>query len=81
MSDIVKTSYTLKIIAGFTDEDDRILTIDNPRSNLTWSDISANASLAANVLIGDKYAAPFSRFKEAKYVSSTVRYVDTENPS
>lgn len=58
----------LKLTAGFSDEDDRTITLLNPKTNLTASQINAVGELAANVLIGDKHAAPFTRFKEAKYI-------------
>ena len=76
MSDVSKSSYELKLLAGFVDEDDRTLTIPNPKSNLTWTDISAFASVAANAIVGDKYGAEFSRIKSAKYVQTTNSYLD-----
>lgn len=78
MADKITTTKQLKLLAGFADEDDRTLTIDNPNENLTWSDIETFASLSANVLIGDKYSASFSRFKEAKYVNTTLTLIDTD---
>ena len=54
MADQITTKNTLKLLAGFVDEDDRTITLDDPKENLTWSDISAVAALSSNVLIGDK---------------------------
>ena len=79
MADITTNSYQLKLLAGFADEDDRTITFDDPKPNLTMAQISALDSLAAGVLIGDKYAAQFTRFKEAKYVQSTITYLDTNS--
>lgn len=65
MADKVSTNYQLKIVAGFADGDERTISYENPRSNLTAADIKALDSLAAGVLIGDKYGAAFSTFKDA----------------
>lgn len=78
MADSTKTAYQLKLLAGFSDEDDRTITIDNPIQNITLAQIEALGTYAAPVLIGDKYGASFTRFKEAKYVQSTTIYVDTD---
>jgi len=78
MADQITTKNTLKLLAGFVDEDDRTITLDDPKENLTWSDISAVANLSSNVLIGDKFQAKFSRFKEAKYVDTTITELETE---
>lgn len=66
------TVYNLKLLAGFADEDDRIITLPNPKSNLTKADIDAVGTKAANVLIGDKYGAAFTRFKSARIVEGTI---------
>lgn len=79
MSDKVKTSYQLKLIAGFTDGDERTITVDNPKPNITAEQIKALDSLAANVIIGDKYGAPFSTFRDAGIQESTIVYLDIES--
>lgn len=76
MADTIKTTNDLKILVGFVDEDDRTITINNPKTNLTWNDIANLESAATNVLIGDKYAAKFSRVKTAKYVDTTITTLD-----
>lgn len=70
MAKTITTYNRLKILAGFADEDDRTITLENPRENITESDIQALP--ANNVLIGDKYGAAFTRFKSASYVSGTI---------
>lgn len=65
MSDMTKTTQQLKIVAGFSDGDERTISIDNPVENITPAQIKALDSLAADVLIGDKYGAPFTTFKDA----------------
>ena len=79
MADVIKTTNQLKILVGFTDEDDRTITIDDPKDNLTWSQVETLETKSANVLIGDKYAAKFSRFKEAYYLNTTTTNLDLEN--
>lgn len=63
--DTTKTSTQLKVVAGFSDGDERTISIDNPISNITPAQIKALDSLAAGVIIGDKYGAPFTTFKDA----------------
>lgn len=78
MADTIKSANELKILAGFADEDDRTITVSDPKQNLTWSNIASLESAAAGVLIGDKYSASFSRIKEAKYVNTTTTLLETE---
>ena len=71
MADTVKQSYQLKLIAGFADGDERTISYDNPRPNITAEEIIALNSLAKGVLVGDKYGAEFSIFKDAGIVTAT----------
>lgn len=72
----VTNTTEVKLLAAFVDEDDRTITIPDPRSGITGQDIENLQTLAANVLIGDKYGAAFTRFKEAKYVYKTKTEYD-----
>jgi len=76
MADITKTTQTLKLLAGFADADDRTISLDNPRNNVTEADIRSFETAAAPVLIGDKYGAAFTRFKTASIVNTTTKYLD-----
>lgn len=78
MADKTKTSYQLKLLAGFADGDTRTINIDNPRSDLTASEINAINALAAGVLIGDKYGAAFAELKDANIVETRTTYLDLE---
>lgn len=78
MADKVKTSYTLKLVAGFTDGDERTISLENPTNTVTPAKIKALDQLAKEVLIGDKYGAPFQLFKDAGLQESTVVYLDLE---
>lgn len=71
MADKVKDSYQLKLVAGFADGDERTISYENPRDNITAADINALNSIAADVLIGDKYGAAFQQFKDAAIVTTT----------
>ena len=78
MADITKTKGTLQLVAEFTDGDDRTITVDNPKATLTAAAINAVATYAKNnnILIGDKAGADFSRFKSAKKIAQTTKYLD-----
>ena len=78
MADKIVTTNELRILVGFVDEDDRTISISNPRSNLTETEVKAVESTAAPVLIGDKYQAAFSRFKSARYVEVTRKTFDLQ---
>lgn len=71
MADKVKQSYQLKLVAGFADGDERTISYDNPKPNVTAAEIIALNDLAKGVLIGDKYGAEFSIFKDAEIVTTT----------
>ena len=76
---IAVNTRELKILLGFGDEDDRTLTLQNPRENLTNTEIQAFATAAAPVLVGDKYSAAFTRVKKAFYFEKTtvtIKYSD-----
>jgi len=76
MADKVSTYRQLKLVAGFVDEDDRTIRIDNPKQIVTSTEVNALNELAAPVLIGDKYQAAFSRFKSAKIVEGVHTELD-----
>ena len=68
----ISVNTRLAILAGFVDEDDRTITVNNPRDNITENDIIALNAKAQNVLIGDKFGAQFSAIKKATHYR-TVR--------
>lgn len=78
MADVIKSRGVLQLVAEFTDGDDRTITLDNPKTTLTASAINNAAAYAKdnNLILGDKAAADFTRFKSAKKVSTTTRYLD-----
>ena len=79
MADKMKTTYQLKLVAGFTDGDERTIALDNPKATVTAADIKALDSLAAGVIVGDKYGAAFSTFRDAGIQTATTVYLDLES--
>lgn len=78
MADTFKTTKQLKLVAGFSDGDERTLSIDNPAATVSAAAISALDSLAAGVIIGDKYGAAFTKFKDAGIYETTTVYLDIQ---
>ncbi|MDO4424548.1 MAG: hypothetical protein Q4D17_02125 [Planctomycetia bacterium] len=77
MADTVTSTQSFTVVAEFDDGDNRSVSIDNPRENITWADVETLKQYAANVLIGDKNGAKFSRFSSARI---TNRYTLTLDP-
>jgi len=78
MSDIYKQSYILKIKLGFADGDTRTINLDNPRNDLTASEIYevSNFIKTNNLLLGDKYGADSSGILTADIVQSAKTTLD-----
>ena len=73
MADKVKTVKQLKLVAQFADDDDRTISLDDPKSTLTGAQIKA---VSGSALIGDKAAAAFTKWKSAHILEQTVVYLD-----
>lgn len=78
MADTITSSDTLKIECLFVDGDTRTITLNNPRSNLTASEITALEQVIAtnNLLIGDKYGGDFKRITKASRVRTQRTTLD-----
>ena len=76
--DTIKSSSELKMEFGFEDDDTRLITLDNPRTDLTKEDILGVATLARNTqpIIGDKGGAAVTGINSAKIVDKTVYQLD-----
>lgn len=72
----VATTSELKMVASFADGDTRTIAIDNPKENITLSQISEVATKAVGILTGDKSGAAFVSFSTPKYVETTNIYLD-----
>ena len=80
MADVTKTSRSLIIENVFVDGDTRSVTLKNPRSNISESQITdLNSFLQeTNILIGDKNGSTFGRIKKVTRRDSTTTYLDIE---
>ena len=78
MADVVKTSRSLVIENVFVDGDTRSVTLKNPRSDISESQITdLNSFLQeTNILIGDKDGATFGRIRKVTRRNSTTTYLD-----
>lgn len=84
MADVTVNKNTLKIVAGFADDDDRTFTVENPAASIAAGDSVAAAAVQDlsdyirqnQVILGDKTAAGFTRIKSAKVISGTTTYFD-----
>ncbi len=81
MADIVKTTKQLNLVAGFEDGDDRTITVDNPKDDITAAKLNGTLKNNATMtLIGDKAGAKFTGWNSALIVETTVTTLDLENP-
>lgn len=76
MADVIKSSRTLQLVAGFNDGDDRTLNLENPINGISAANINALSTYASGVLIGDQNQAAFQGFKSAKVINRTVTKLD-----
>ena len=78
MSDIVKTASLLNIECVFLDGDTRTITMKNPRSNISSSDIeNLETFMQENqIIIGDRDSSDFRKIKKAVKRETTTTYLD-----
>lgn len=78
MADITRTSETLKIESLFVDGDTRTVTLKNPKTAITQSEITAlDAYIRSNnLMIGDKWGGNFGRVVEVKRVTTVTKALD-----
>ena len=80
MADIVKTSANLVIECAFLDSDTRTITLKNPRSDVSSSDIETLETFMQtnNIIIGDRDSSDFRKIKQAVIRNTTTTYLDLE---
>ena len=80
MADIIKTASLLNIECVFLDGDTRTITLKNPRSNISASDIETleNFMETNQIIIGDRDSSDFRKIKKAVKRETTTRYLDLE---
>ena len=78
MADIVKTASILNIECVFLDGDTRTITMKNPRSNISSSDIENLETFmqTENIIIGDRDLSDFRKIKKAVKRETTTTYLD-----
>lgn len=74
-SRVVETEK-LSVVAEFTDNDTRTITIDNPKATIESSEVQALQTSAAKVLIGDLNGAAFSRLKSIDRIRDIKTYLE-----
>ena len=80
MADIVKTASLLNIECVFLDGDTRTITMKNPRSNISSSDIENLETFmqTENIIIGDRDSSDFRKIRKAVKRNTTTSYLDLE---
>lgn len=78
MADVQTNTQTLKIEGLFVDGDTRTITLKNPKSNITTSEILTLQTFmqANNVIIGDRYAGTFGRIESVTRVNEQRTTID-----
>lgn len=78
MADVQTNSTTLKIDNLFVDGDTRIITLKNPKQNISASEINAlqNFMQANNVIVGDRYSGTFGRIESITRVTEQRTAID-----
>ena len=76
--DTITSSRELKVVAEFYDADNRTLSLDNPKTNLTATDINGVIDWAKinQPIIGDKAGASLVGASKAQIIEKTVNKLD-----
>lgn len=78
MADRTKTETVLNIECVFNDGDTRTITLKNPRSNVSSSDIESLESFMLEnlIIIGDRDGFDFKKVRKAVKRETTTTYLD-----
>ncbi len=78
--DTIKTSASLVIECVFNDGDTRTITLKNPRSDISSTDIENLDSfmIENHIIIGDRDSSDFRKIKKAAIRNTTTSYLDLE---
>ncbi|MBR1645914.1 MAG: hypothetical protein IJ685_03955 [Selenomonadaceae bacterium] len=81
MADKFKQSQSLVIEIKFLDGDTRTITLRNPKSTITTSEIAEIETFlgTSNVLIGDRDSSDFSKIKRVVKRESSTTILDLES--
>ena len=83
MADKVKMSSVLSIEFAFLDGDTRTITLKNPRSDISSSDIEELEIFmqTENIIIGDRDSSDFRKIKKAAKREISTVYLDLDDKS
>ena len=78
--DTLKTSASLVIECVFNDGDTRTITLKNPRSDISSTDIENLDSfmIENHIIIGDRDSSDFRKIRKAAIRNTTTSYLDLE---
>lgn len=78
MADVSKNTESLKFDTLFVDGDTRILTLKNPKQNITTSEIEELQAFmrSTNIIVGDKDNGTFGRINSVTRVTEQRTYLD-----
>lgn len=78
--DTIKTSASLVIECLFNDGDTRTITLKNPRSDISSTDIENLDSfmIENHIIIGDRDSSDFRKIRKAAIRNTTTSYLDLE---
>ena len=78
--DTIKTSASLVIECVFNDGDTRTITLKNPRSDISSTDIENLDSfmIENHIIIGDRDSSDFRKIRKAAIRNTTTTYLDLE---
>lgn len=78
MADVSTETEQLKIDNYFVDGDTRVITLKNPKANITTSEIEELQAFmrANNIIVGDKMAGTFGKISSVTRVSERKTYLD-----
>jgi len=78
MADISTNEATLKIENYFVDGDTRTISLKNPKSNISTSEIAELETFMRtnNIIVGDKMAGTFGKIEKVTRINTAKTYLD-----
>lgn len=76
MKETTKTTKQLKLVAGFSDGDDRTISIDNPKASISAAEVNALKPYAVAAIQGDKTGATMTGWRDAKVVETYTHFIE-----
>ena len=78
MADTSTNEATLKIENYFVDGDTRTISLKNPKSNISTSEIAELETFMRtnNIIVGDKMAGTFGKIEKVTRINTAKTYLD-----